>query len=136
MGTYKKTKFAVDNSTYICYIAHMNTMLLDSYTADKVTEYLPSADALDALKVFFDALSDVTRLKILSALSVSPMCVTDLAALTGINQTTVSHNLRILKSARVVSVTRQGKVAFYSLTGRNVENVLNVAVGAVFDAKE
>ncbi len=113
----------------------MNTMLLDSYTADKVTEYLPSSDALDALKVFFDALSDVTRLKIISALSVSPMCVTDLAALTGINQTTVSHNLRILKSAKVVSVKRQGKVAFYSLTGRDVKNVLNTAVGAVFDTK-
>ncbi len=110
----------------------MNTMLLDSYTADKVTEYLPSDDALGALKVFFDALSDVTRLKILSALSVSPMCVTDLSALTGINQTTASHQLRILKSARVVNVKRQGKVMFYSLSGKEIPKVMGLAVDAVF----
>ncbi len=110
----------------------MNTMLLDSYTAEKVTEYLPSDGALDALKTFFDALSDTTRLKILSALSVSAMCVTDLSVLTGINQTTVSHQLRILKTANVVSAKRQGKVTFYSLSGADIPKVMNIAVGAVF----
>ena len=110
----------------------MNTMLLDSYTAEKVTEYLPSDGALDELKTFFDAFSDVTRLKILSALSVSAMCVTDLSALTGINQTTVSHQLRILKTARVVSCKRQGKVMFYALNGSDVPRVMNIAVGAIF----
>lgn len=116
----------------ICYIVHMNTMLLDSYTAEKVSEYMPSDGALDSLKTFFDALSDVTRLKILSALSVSSMCVTDLALITGINQTTVSHQLRILKTARVVSCKRQGKVTFYALSGNDVPRVMNVAVGAIF----
>lgn len=111
----------------------MNTMLLDSYTADKVAEYLPGDGALDALKGFFDALSDVTRLKILSALSVSTMCVTDLAALIGANQTTVSHQLRILKNARVVSCKRQGKVMFYSLSGREIPKIMDMAVGAVFE---
>lgn len=112
----------------------MTTMLLDSYTAEKVTEYLPSDGALDSLKTFFDALSDVTRLKILSALSVSAMCVTDLSTLTGINQTTVSHQLRILKTARVVSCKRQGKVMFYSLSGSYIPRVMNIAVGAVFNS--
>lgn len=112
----------------------MNTMLLDSYTAEKVTEYLPSDGALDSLKIFFDALSDVTRLKILSALSVSAMCVTDISTLTGLNQTTVSHQLRVLKTARVVACKRQGKVMFYSLNGGYIPRVMDIAVGAVFNS--
>ncbi len=112
----------------------MNTMLLDSYTAEKVAKLLPSDGALDSLKNFFDALSDVTRLKILSVLSVSAMCVTDIAALTGLNQTTVSHQLRVLKTARVVTCTRQGKVMFYALSGGSIPRVMDIAVGAVFNA--
>ena len=96
-------KHGVDNRANICYSAHMNTMLLGS---------------LYALATFFDALSDVTRLKILSALTVSSMCVTDLSTLTALNQTTVSHQLRILRTARIVDCKRQGKVMFYSLSER------------------
>lgn len=109
----------------------MNTMLLDSYTADKVEKSIPSGNSLELLAFFFDALSDVTRLKIVSALSVSTMCVTDLSTLTALNQTTVSHQLRILRSARIVECTRQGKVMFYSLSERAIPRIMNAAVGAV-----
>ena len=90
----------------------MNTMLLDSITAARVEDSLPNNGSLYALATFFDALSDVTRLKILSALTVSSMCVTDLSTLTAINQTTVSHQLRILRTARIVDckTSRQGHV--------------------------
>ena len=109
----------------------MNTMLLDSLTAAKVEDSLPSNNNLGALAAFFDALSDITRLKILSALAVSPMCVTDLATLTALNQTTVSHQLKILRTARIVECTRQGKVMFYALTEREIPNIMNAAVGAL-----
>lgn len=108
-------------------------MLLDSFTASKVESNLPDSDSLGMLATFFDALSDVTRLKIVSALSVSTMCVTDLSRLTAINQTTVSHQLRILKSARIVDSTRQGKVLFYSLKERALPRILNAAAGAVMN---
>lgn len=93
----------------------MNTLLLDSITAQKVENSLPSSDNLFDLAAFFGALSDTTRLKILSALTVSPMCVSDLSALTAINQTTVSHNLRLLRAARIVGSRRQGRVVFYGV---------------------
>ena len=109
----------------------MNTMLLDSLTAAKVEDSLPTSGSLYALASFFDALSDVTRLKILSALTVSPMCVTDLATLTSLNQTTVSHQLRILRTARIVDCKRQGKVMFYSLFGRDIPQIMSAAVGVV-----
>lgn len=109
----------------------MNTMLLDSMTAAKVENSLPSNNSLDALAGFFDALSDVTRLKIISALSVSAMCVTDIALLTALNQTTVSHQLKTLRTARIVECTRQGKVMFYSLAEKRIPHILSTAVGAV-----
>ncbi len=108
-------------------------MLLDSLTAAKVENNLPSANSLGMLADFFDALSDVTRLKIVSALAVSTMCVTDLSRLTAINQTTVSHQLRILKSARIVDSTRQGKVLFYSLKEGEIPRIMSAAVGAVMN---
>lgn len=109
-------------------------MLLDSLTAAKVEDSLPSNGSLYALASFFDALSDVTRLKILSALTVSPMCVTDLSALTSLNQTTVSHQLRILRTAHIVQCKRQGKVMFYSLSDREIPQVMSAAVGIMLGA--
>ena len=113
----------------------MNTLLLDSVTAAKVENSLPSRSGLMALSAFFDALSDVTRLKILSALSVSAMCVSDLAAVTGLNQTTVSHQLRILRDAHIVDGTRQGKVIFYGVQSRDIPTVMNTAVRAVMNSE-
>lgn len=110
-----------------------NTLLLDSLTAEKVEKSLPRSDSLAALADFFDALSDVTRLKIISALTVSPMCVSDISTLTGLNQTTVSHQLRILRSARIVECRRQGKVVFYSVTAGAVPSVMSGAVRAVMN---
>ncbi len=107
-----------------------NMLLLDSMTADKVEKSLPPGNSLLALADFFDALGDVTRLKILSALTVSPMCVSDLSVLTELNQTTVSHQLRILRAAKIVESRRQGKVIFYNVSGR-VPTVMSDAVCAV-----
>ena len=107
------------------------TLLLDSLTAAKVEKSLPRTDSLLALADFFDALSDVTRLKILSALTVSPMCVSDISALTELNQTTVSHQLRVLRSARIVESNRQGKVIFYRVAGGAIPTVMQGAVCAV-----
>ena len=127
------TFFGIDKRAFIWYIAHMNTLLLDSLTAAKVEESLPPERSLEAIARFFDAVSDVTRLKIVSALSVSSMCVSDLSYLTALNQTTVSHQLRILRDANVVEARRQGKVIFYALSS-SVPVVMNVAVRAVMSA--
>ena len=113
----------------------MNTLVLDSITAAKAMDSLPSRSGLQALASFFDALSDVTRLKILSALTVSKMCVSDLAAVTGLNQTTVSHQLRILKDAHIVDGVRQGKVIFYSVENADISSIMNTAVHAIMSAE-
>ena len=99
-------------------------MLLDKRLQNIVLTYMPKGKALDDLVNFFSIFSDGTRLKILSALSVSSMCVSDLAKLLCLNQTTVSHQLKLLKSLGAVSAKRQGKIIFYSIADEKLNEIM------------
>lgn len=99
-------------------------LLLDKRTQSLIEDYVPQGDILEGVVCFFSVFSDYTRVKILSALAISELCVTDLARILNINQTTVSHQLRFLKSAGIVKSTRQGKIVFYSLTDDSINDVL------------
>ena len=99
-------------------------LLLDKRTQSLIEDYVPQGDILEGIVCFFSVFSDFTRVKILSALAISELCVTDLARILKINQTTVSHQLRFLKSAGKVKSIRQGKIVFYSLMDESVNDVL------------
>ena len=100
------------------------TLLLDKRTQSMVEGYVPEGELLDSLVRFFSIFADHTRLRILSALAISEMCVTNISRVLCINQTTVSHQLRFLKDAGLVKAERHGKVIFYSVTGGVVNDVL------------
>ena len=102
----------------------MNLLLLDKRTQSLIGDYVPTDDMLFDLVKFFSIFSDVTRLKMLSALAISEMCVTDISNVLEINQTTVSHQLRLLKNLGAVKMRRQGKVIFYSLKNDIINDVL------------
>lgn len=102
----------------------MNTLLLDRRTQSMVEGGVPSEEILQSLVRFYSVFSDGTRLKILSALAISEMCVTDISRVLNINQTTVSHQLRYLKDCNLVRTERHGKVIFYMLAGDMVNEVL------------
>lgn len=99
-------------------------LLLDRRTQSMIEGYVPEGEILSSLVRFFSIFSDSTRLRILSALAISEMCVTDISRVLDINQTTVSHQLRFLKDAGMVRTDRHGKIIFYSLTGDVVNDVL------------
>ena len=99
-------------------------LLLDKRTQSLIEDYVPQGEILEGVVCFFSVFSDYTRVKILSALAISELCVTDLSRILDINQTTVSHQLRFLKSAGIVKSTRQGKIVFYSLTDDSINDVL------------
>ena len=99
-------------------------MLLDKRLQNIVLTYMPKGKALDDLVTFFSIFSDGTRLKILSALSVSPMCVSDLSKLLCLNQTTVSHQLKLLKSSGAVKCSRQGKIIFYEIADAKLNEIM------------
>ena len=99
-------------------------MLVDRRTKDLIREYVPDGDVLDSIVCFFSIFADHTRVKMLSALAISEMCVTELSRVLDINQTTVSHQLRLLKNLGIVKSERQGKIIFYSLVNDTVNDVM------------
>ena len=99
-------------------------VLIDGRLKGLIDEYVPKGEILDELVSFFSVFSDYTRLKIISALGITEMCVSDLSKVLRLNQTTVSHQLRFLKNLNVVKTRRQGKVVFYSLRTEVVNDIL------------
>ena len=99
-------------------------LLLDKRTQNLIEDYVPQGDILEGIVCFFSVFADYTRVKILSALAISELCVTDLSRILDINQTTVSHQLRFLKSAGIVKSVRQGKIIFYSLVDDSINDMI------------
>lgn len=102
--------------------------MIDTRTKSIIRYYIPEEDELENMSGLFSAFSDQTRLKILSALSISELCVGDLSEVLGINQTTVSHQLKFLKEQNLVKARRLGKIIFYSLSGDVVNKIMSVGV--------
>ena len=76
----------------------------------------------------FALLADPTRLRLLAALATGELCVCDLAAATGINRTTVSHQLRTLRDGKLVRSRREGRVIFYSLDDDHVRDLMAMGI--------
>jgi ArsR family transcriptional regulator len=76
----------------------------------------------------FALLADPTRLRLVAALAAGELCVCDLAAATGINRTTVSHQLRTLREGRIVRSRREGRVIFYALDDDHVRELLAMGI--------
>lgn len=76
---------------------------------------LLSDPSVAALAETFRALGDATRVRVLDALSRAELCVQDLAGLLGLTQSAVSHQLRLLRSLRLVRTRRDGRLVFYAL---------------------
>lgn len=85
------------------------------------------ADVTDTADVF-GLLADPNRLRLLVALLDGELCVCDLAAVTGVSESAVSHALRLLRAHRVVSVRRDGRMAYYRLEDAHVRMLLDLTV--------
>ena len=96
-----------------------------------IKKYLPKRDDLKKLSAFFSALSDNTRLKIIVLLTIKPHCVGDMVEILELNQTTISHQLQILRRLNIVSCDRAGKNVIYYLTSSAIEEVLDSVVECV-----
>ena len=89
---------------------------------------LPSHEVLYEVADFFKIFGDSTRIKILWSLFFSEMCVCDMCAVLRMEQSAVSHQLRILKQSRLVKNRRDGKVVYYSLDDNHVKSIINQAL--------
>lgn len=98
--------------------------LLNEKKVNDVKYYMPEERNLRNLANFFSMFSDTTRLKIISALAVSEMCVSDISNILQINQTTVSHQLKILKTTGTVKYRREGKIIYYAIADKMINDCL------------
>jgi DNA-binding transcriptional ArsR family regulator len=73
----------------------------------------------------FKLLGDPTRVRLVDALTHGERCVSDLTALVGISESAVSHQLRLLRAARLVRVRRSGRLAYYALDDHHVVGLLH-----------
>lgn len=90
---------------------------------DKVRQVQPEVlptDKAQRMAEFFGVLADPHRLKLLSALARQELCVCDLAATVRMGESAVSHQLRVLRSQRLVTYRRQGRKVYYGLADSHV----------------
>ena len=92
-------------------------------------------EVTDELCQTFKALGDASRLKIMWALKHQEMCVCDLAALLGITESAVSHQLRLLRTLRLVKNRRDGTILYYRLADDHVLQLVRIALEHVNETK-
>ncbi len=102
-----------------------NCTIIHEDIVNKVKESMPMEEKLYDLAELFKVFGDTTRIKIIYALFESEMCVCDIAALLGMNQSAISHQLRVLKQARLVKYRKDGKVVYYSLDDEHIKNIFD-----------
>lgn len=93
-------------------------------TVARVLSQMPRDEQLYDLAELFKMFGDSTRIKILYALFEAELCVCDIAQLLGLTQSAVSHQLRVLKSSRLVKPRKEGKSVFYSLADDHVRRII------------
>ena len=105
----------VERCSFLCVHEH---------TVEQVLSQMPDDETLYDLAELFKVFADSTRIKILYALFEAELCVCDIAQLLGLTQSAVSHQLRVLKSGRLVKPRKDGKTVFYSLADDHVRTLI------------
>jgi len=100
-----------------------------------VRENMPEEEKLYDLAELFKVFGDTTRIKILYALSASEMCVCDISALLNMKQSAISHQLRVLKQARLVKYRKEGKIVYYSLDDDHIRMIFDQGLSHVNEGK-
>lgn len=125
----------------MCMAMHMSSVLTTERNIDDCEVALIHPPAVFAARAalgalppavevagIFALLADPTRLRLVAALAAGELCVCDLAAATGVNRTTVSHQLRTLREGRIVRSRREGRVIFYTLDDEHVRALLAMGI--------
>ncbi|MEG0306612.1 MAG: metalloregulator ArsR/SmtB family transcription factor [Clostridium sp.] len=100
-----------------------NCNYIHSEVIDKLHGKSLDDNTVSDLANFFKSIGDPTRVKILNILMNTEACVCDIAALTNMTQSAISHQLRVLKMSRIVKSRRDGKVIYYSLDDDHVKDI-------------
>ena len=101
------------------------------YIIDEVRQVMPQDEMLYDLAELFKVFGDTTRIKILYVLFSKEMCVCDIADLLGMTHSAISHQLRVLKQARLVKFRKEGKVVYYSLDDSHISHIFDCGLSHI-----
>lgn len=93
---------------------------------NKLKKSMLEEDTIIDIAELFKVFADSTRVKIINALLLAKLCVGDIATIINTSQSAVSHQLRILKSAKLVKYTKVGKTVYYELSDDHVKTLFNM----------
>lgn len=96
-----------------------------------VKKNMPPSDQTEELALLFKVFGDSTRVKILSALLISEMCVCDIANLLNMTKSSISHQLRILKHSKLIKYRKSGRSVYYSLADSHVEQIIDCGLSHI-----
>ena len=117
------TTHVVSSTSDACDVFHA-----DPVRVAEVRAAMPAPVTVEHLAETFKALADPTRVRIMHALSHAELCVGDLAAVLEMSESAVSHQLRLLRSLRVVRARREGKQVFYTLDDEHVTRLFQISL--------
>jgi len=100
---------------------------IDKIKVNRVEAQLADNSQTVMIADLFKALSDPTRLRIVQALLIEELCVCDISAIINISISAISHQLRLLRSMKIVKNRKQGKMVYYSLTDEHIRELINIA---------
>ena len=96
---------------------------IDIEKVEKVKKTLPTDETIFDVAELFKVFGDSTRMKIICALLKEELCVCDIASITNSTPSAISHQLRVLKQAKLVKYRKEGKVVYYSLDDDHVRQI-------------
>ena len=127
--SYEKRGAVMENNER--KIENCNGNIIHEDIVVRVKDKLPAEETLYDLAELFKVFGDTTRIKIICALFESEMCVCDLSCLLNMTQSAISHQLRVLKSARLVKFRRKGKVVYYSLDDEHIKHIYDAGLNHI-----
>lgn len=119
MNKYSNVRGEEMDENMCCEFMHIHEDVVE-----KVKSNMPCEEELFDLSELFKAFSDSTRIKILYVLSEAEMCVCDIAQILNMTTSAVSHQLKILKTAKLIKSRKEGKAVFYSLDDDHVSHII------------
>ncbi|MBO5223534.1 MAG: helix-turn-helix transcriptional regulator [Clostridia bacterium] len=108
--------------SYLCEEQHEHTGVVA-----RVRAQMPGEGELYDMAELFKVFGDSTRVRILSALFYSELCVCDICSVLNMTKSAISHQLRILRQTKLVKSRREGKEVFYSLADGHIEKIFAMA---------
>ena len=118
-----KMNTEIHTQSEVCECDHVH-----SDVVAHVREVMEDTEVLYALSDFLKVMSDSTRMRIMAALESDELCVCDLSEILGMTKSAISHQLKVLKDAKLVKFRRDGKNVYYTLKDDHVKTILEMGI--------